>query len=225
MSRDARDVTEIGDRPRGDPRSTTALLLPRRLDKRISAARWRALIALFFAVIVICDQTHPDTAGGCPIASAAAAAAAEDSTDESLASHAIPSSARALGAAAPSADSRALATVMRARHERLLASRAAEAAEYAIGVGAVGLEAALSGLSNVYFEKVLKTTPLSLWERNVQLATWSLFIYVPMAYYAHPHNLLDGWSSLTFLVACLGAPRCRRDRAEILPRSRAGDTR
>ena len=172
-------------------------------------------------MIVICDQTHPDTAGGCPIASAAAAAAAEDSTDESLASHAIPSSARALGAAAPPADSRALATVMRARHERLLASRAAEAAEYVIGVGAVGVEAALSGLSNVYFEKVLKTTPLSLWERNVQLATWSLFIYVPMAYSAHPHDLLDGWSSLTFLVACLGAPRCRRDRAEIARRGYA----
>ena len=43
---------------------------------------------------------------------------------------------------------------MRSRHERLLASRAAEAAEYAVGVCAVGVEAGLSGLSNVYFEKV-----------------------------------------------------------------------
>ena len=42
--------------------------------------------------------------------------------------------------------------------------------EYAVGVAAVAVEAGLSGLSNVYFEKVLKSTPLSLWERNVQLA-------------------------------------------------------
>ena len=45
-----------------------------------------------------------------------------------------------------------------------------------VGVVAVMLEALLSGLSNVYFEKVLKSTELSLWERNVQLAGYSLLI-------------------------------------------------
>ena len=77
--------------------------------------------------------------------------------------------------------------------------------EHAIGVAAVSLEALLSGLSNVYFERVLKSTSLTLWERNVQLAGYSLLIYVPMAMHAHPGEILHGWSSLTVLVAFLGA--------------------
>ena len=92
-------------------------------------------------------------------------------------------------------------------------------------LAAVLIAAFSSSFASVFFERILKEAAprraprpeggdgliadkprrASLWERNVQLATWSLFIYVPMAYYAHPHDLLDGWSSLTFLVACLGA--------------------
>ena len=81
---------------------------------------------------------------------------------------------------------------------------ATRAADYAVGVAAVSLEAALSGFSNVYFERVLKSTSLTLWERNVQLAGYSLLIYVPMALSVHA-NLLHGWSALTWLTAFLGA--------------------
>ena len=81
---------------------------------------------------------------------------------------------------------------------------ASRAADYAVGVTAVSLEAALSGFSNVYFERVLKSTSLTLWERNVQLAGYSLLIYVPMALSVHPY-LLHGWSILTWLTAFLGA--------------------
>jgi len=80
-----------------------------------------------------------------------------------------------------------------------------ELREYVVGVAAVALEALLSGLSNVYFEKVLKSTSLTLWERNVQLAGYSLLIYVPMAFSENPHQPLHGWSPLTWLVATLGA--------------------
>ena len=83
-------------------------------------------------------------------------------------------------------------------------SAALRAAEYLVGVSAVTLEAILSGFSNVYFERVLKSTSLSLWERNVQLAGYSLCIYVPMALWEHG-SLLYGWSALTWVIAFLGA--------------------
>ena len=83
-------------------------------------------------------------------------------------------------------------------------SAALRAAEYLVGVSAVCLEAILSGFSNVYFERVLKSTSLSVWERNVQLASYSLCMYVPMALWEHG-SLLYGWSVLTWIVAFLGA--------------------
>ncbi|KAI6383299.1 hypothetical protein MCOR25_000219 [Pyricularia grisea] len=48
---------------------------------------------------------------------------------------------------------------------------------YSIGLGAVLVAAAVSGLTGVYFEKVLKdsATPVSVWTRNVQLSFYSLF--------------------------------------------------
>ena len=41
-----------------------------------------------------------------------------------------------------------------------------------VGVGAVVIEVTLSGFASIYFEKVIKTDPLTLniWERNFQLA-------------------------------------------------------
>ncbi len=146
----------------------TAVLSRLILLRRISLARWRALLTLLCAVLIICDRTHPEQAQPC----------AGDAAD----------------AAGGGGGARA------AR-----AARAVRAAEYAVGVCAVGLEAVLSGFSNVYFEKVLKGSSVTLWERNVQLAGFSLFIYVPMAVYAHPANPLEGWSALTCVVAFLGA--------------------
>ena len=43
--------------------------------------------------------------------------------------------------------------------------------------------------------QVLKSTPLSLWERNVQLAAYSLLIYLPSAVAAAGVNILHGWST------------------------------
>lgn len=48
---------------------------------------------------------------------------------------------------------------------------------YSVGLMAVLVAAVVSGLTGVYFEKVLKdsATPVSVWTRNVQLSFYSLF--------------------------------------------------
>jgi len=44
-----------------------------------------------------------------------------------------------------------------------------------------------------------------VWDRNLQLAFWSMAIYVPWALIDHPTNPFFGWSALTVVVAALGA--------------------
>jgi drug/metabolite transporter (DMT)-like permease len=76
-----------------------------------------------------------------------------------------------------------------------------------IGVTAVLIEACLSGFANVYFESVVKSTPLSIWHRNVQLAVWSLCVFVPRAIYDGNGTPLAGWDGLAVgntLVGALG---------------------
>jgi len=48
-----------------------------------------------------------------------------------------------------------------------------------LGTAAVLTEVTLSGFASIYFEKVIKTDPetLSIWERNLQLALWSVPVY------------------------------------------------
>ncbi len=143
----------------------TAILARLLLGRVLSQTRWRALLTLTAAVLIICQQTGP-AAPRCATAAAAAPGASSPTTQH---------------------------------HEHVAMH------SYVVGVLAVALEALLSGLSNVYFEMVLKTTSLTLWERNVQLAVISLLIYVPMAMHAHPAHILTGWTYLTLLVAVLGA--------------------
>jgi len=79
------------------------------------------------------------------------------------------------------------------------------AASYLTGVAAVLADSALSGFATVYFEKMLKTTVLTVWDRNLQLAFWSMLIYVPWAIYEHPTQPFYGWSAVTVVLAALGA--------------------
>lgn len=51
---------------------------------------------------------------------------------------------------------------------------AAVGASYYLGIAAVVASSVLSGFANVYFEKLVKTTPTSIWVRNLQLAFFSL---------------------------------------------------
>jgi len=79
------------------------------------------------------------------------------------------------------------------------------ASAYAVGVAAVFADSALSGFATVYFEKMLKTTVLTVWDRNLQLAFWSMLIYVPWSLYEHPDEPFYGWSAVTVVLAVLGA--------------------
>ena len=58
--------------------------------------------------------------------------------------------------------------------------------QYIIGVVTVALDSMFSGFATIYFEKVLKTTVLTVWDRNLQLSFWSMLIYIPWAVYDHP---------------------------------------
>ena len=86
-----------------------------------------------------------------------------------------------------------------------MAAAAAAASSYAVGVLAVTGDSALSGYATVYFERVLKTTVLTVWDRNLQLAFWSMMIYLPWAVIDSPGAPLRGWSGVTCMLALLGA--------------------
>ena len=173
----------------------TAVLSRVLLGKTLSSVRWRALGTLLCAVLIICYETRPDLASKCISASPAGAR-----SGAVLATGSSSSSSSSSSHAAHTTDGRGLSVSGDDAEESDAARRTAE---YAIGVAAVFLEALLSGYSNVYFERVLKSTSLSLWERNVQLAGYSLVIYIPMALSVNA-NLLHGWSTLTWLSAFLG---------------------
>jgi len=85
-------------------------------------------------------------------------------------------------------------------------SQALEAEKYLIGLAATFAEVMISGLICVYFEKVLKDTKevFSVWDRNLQLAFWSIAIYLPITMYEEPSDPFHGWSAVTFGCAFLG---------------------
>ena len=82
-----------------------------------------------------------------------------------------------------------------------------------LGYGAVLTEVCLSGFASIYFEKVVKsnTEVVTVWERNFQLAFYSILIYfVLLAYDSHSSETSSAsssspWSMVTFVVAFLGA--------------------
>lgn len=95
----------------------------------------------------------------------------------------------------------------------------------AIGILAVLLEVTLSGAASVYFEKVVKTKAdgMSLWDRNFQLAMWSILLYTLYGFaesaffagasskiaiahgVAAPCSSITCFSPVTWLVAILSA--------------------
>lgn len=78
--------------------------------------------------------------------------------------------------------------------------------EYLFGLAACFGDVMLSGFVSIYFEKVLKskTETYSVWDRNFQLAFWSILIYVPIMFYDHPTNPFDGWTPMAAVCAAVG---------------------
>ncbi|CAM9621983.1 unnamed protein product, partial [Sphacelaria rigidula] len=78
--------------------------------------------------------------------------------------------------------------------------------KYMLGVAAVVTEVTLSGFVSVFFEKVLKSrvVNLSVWDRNYQLAMYSIALYLPMAI-MEDGPILKGWSVYTVMLSFLGS--------------------
>jgi len=72
------------------------------------------------------------------------------------------------------------------------------------GLLAVLTEVTLSGLISVYFEKVLKDDQktLSVWDRNIQLAVFSVILYFPSL---HADGYFENWSGITLIISILGS--------------------
>jgi len=78
---------------------------------------------------------------------------------------------------------------------------------YLIGVCAVGIEVLLSGFVSIYFEKVLKSRSevYSVWDRNFQLAFWSILIYTPIMMYENGWKPFSGWTAMATVCALVGS--------------------
>jgi len=80
-----------------------------------------------------------------------------------------------------------------------------------LGYGAVLTEVLLSGFASIYFERVVKSTTevVTIWERNFQLAIYSMIVYVAYIMYdihtGARTSIGAGWSFLTFGVSLFGA--------------------
>jgi len=75
---------------------------------------------------------------------------------------------------------------------------------FMMGLFAVMTEVTLSGLISVYYQKVLQDDKrnLSAWDRNIQLAIFSIILYFPTF---HNDGYFAGWSIITLIVSFLGA--------------------
>jgi len=75
---------------------------------------------------------------------------------------------------------------------------------FLLGLLAVITEVTLSGLISVYYQKVLQDDKrnLSAWDRNIQLAIFSIILYFPTF---HNDAYFAGWSIVTCIVSLLGA--------------------
>lgn len=86
--------------------------------------------------------------------------------------------------------------------------------DYAVGIACAATQTMLSGFGSIYFEMVLKRgggggggggEGFSVWDRNIQLALYSIAIYAPMAWVETGGDLLAGWTPLVWGIACLHA--------------------
>lgn len=84
---------------------------------------------------------------------------------------------------------------------------------YSVGLTAVLVAAVVSGLTGVYFEKILKesTTPASVWTRNIQLSFYSLFpalivgVVINDGEEIAKHGFFDGYNSIVWAAIVLQA--------------------
>ncbi|CAM4919895.1 unnamed protein product [Rotaria socialis] len=82
--------------------------------------------------------------------------------------------------------------------------------QQAIGFGAVILASVTSGFSGVYFEKILKTGPTSVWVRNIQLACFGSLFGLAIVFCVDYKPVMEkgffqGYSAIVWIVIVLQA--------------------
>jgi len=83
--------------------------------------------------------------------------------------------------------------------------------DYLVGIMCAAIQTMLSGFGAIFFEKILKSKSgkgleeFSVWDRNIQLAIYSIIIYLPAACYETGWQILSGWTALVWLIAFLHA--------------------
>ncbi|KAH7161624.1 nucleotide-sugar transporter-domain-containing protein [Dactylonectria macrodidyma] len=145
----------------------TALFSVKLLRRHLTPKRWFALVILTLGVcIVSLPQSDPSSSGSLPVL--------HDMTD-----HFFPRSLHELGHApvdfaSGGSLSKRSATYQGIDHDLPPPD---PLMDYSVGLSAVLVAASVSGLTSVYFEKLLKDSPTqaSVWIRNVQLSFYSLF--------------------------------------------------
>ncbi|KAH8902131.1 nucleotide-sugar transporter [Coniochaeta sp. PMI_546] len=159
-----------------DPILTTAFFSVLLLGRSLGSRRWLSLVILTIGVSVV----------SIPSNSKDLAMVIHDTSD-----HFFPTSVHELGHMANEVADVAMELTKRAvgglageftkrsaTYEGIKEDQAGTVAmNYSVGLMAVLVAAVVSGLTGVYFEKVLKdsATPVSVWTRNIQLSFYSLF--------------------------------------------------
>jgi len=71
-----------------------------------------------------------------------------------------------------------------------------------VGILLILTQNLLSGFVGVFFENILKADVFSIWERNVQLAIYSIMFYFPLAIYEGP--VFNGWTIHSVIICIIG---------------------
>lgn len=79
--------------------------------------------------------------------------------------------------------------------------------DYLLGVACAATQTLLSGFAAIYFEKVLKAkgSDLNVWDRNIQLAIFSIAIYFPSSFIETEGNPFAGFTGMVWFVVFLHA--------------------
>lgn len=186
---------------------TTALFSVVLLNRPLGLTRWVSLIILTI---------------GCSIVSLPSESSPIDTSSfHSITEHFFPRSLPDTGFSGPSAsdfdnfDSDLHQLSRRsASYEGIQFDQASEAnMNYSAGFTAVLVAAAISGLTGVYFEKLLKESPsqASVWVRNVQLSFYSLLaalfggVFWQEGAEIKQHGFFDGYNSVVWVTILLQA--------------------
>ena len=197
----------------------TALFSVILLRRSLGPIRWLSLVVLTLGVIIVC--LPPRSASSLPIP------ILRDASD-----HFFPRSLHELGQADPELyrvqntwdsvdpdeDGGVYAEALHKRsatYEGITEDlpAAPEPMNYSVGVTAVLIAAGVSGLTGVYFEKLLKESPsqASVWIRNVQMSTYSLVaaLFGGLIWQdgegIREHGFFEGYNWVVWTAICLQA--------------------